>query len=162
MMNATTKTFNIAGSHVGNVIIEDETLRARFAKRMMALGISPNSFGVFMATAAYSPEGAKWVDGVVEYLDGNRKLFDAAVNAIPGLKSMPLQATYLAWVDFEDTGMTREEFTDRVQKDARIAVNHGPTFGKGGDTFLRFNIAAPRAQIEEACRRLKDAFSDLQ
>jgi cystathionine beta-lyase len=162
MMTATTKTFNLAGGHSGNVIIQDPDLRAKFAARMNAFGSSPNSFGLIMATAAYSPEGAAWVDDLVAYLDGNRKLFDAAVNAIPGLSSMDLQATYLAWVDFEDTGMSREEFTTRVEGDARIAVNHGTTFGKGGESFLRFNIATPRARIEEACNRLAEAFKDLQ
>jgi cystathionine beta-lyase len=162
MMTATTKTFNIAGSHSGNVIIQDAHLRARFEKRMMGMGLSPNSFGLFMATAAYSPEGAAWVDELVGYLNGNRQLFDAAVNAIPGLKSMALEATYLAWVDFEDTGMSREEFTRRVEQDACIAVNHGPTFGTGGETFLRFNLATPRARVKEACERLTQAFSDLQ
>ena len=162
MMTATTKTFNIAGSHSGNVIIEDPDLRARFGARIMALGISANSFGLFMATAAYSPQGAAWVDELVGYLDGNRQLFDAAINAIPGLRSMPLEATYLAWVDFSGTGMAREEFTNRVQQNAKIAVNHGPTFGKGSDSYLRFNIATPRARVEEACARMADAFSDLQ
>jgi cystathionine beta-lyase len=162
MMTATTKTFNIAGSHSGNVIIEDDALRAKFGARMMALGLSPNSFGLFMATAAYSPEGAAWVDELNTYLIGNKELFDAAVNAIPGLKSMNLEATYLAWVDFEGTGMDRQEFTDRVQGTAKIAVNHGPTFGTGGESFLRFNIATPRSVVQEACDRLAAAFSDLQ
>lgn len=162
MMTATTKTFNIAGSHSGNVIIADPVLREKFGARMAALGMSPNSFGLFMATAAYSPEGAAWVDDLITYLDGNRKLFDAAVNAIPGLRSMPLEATYLAWVDFTDTGMSREEFTNRVEQGAGIAANHGPTFGTGGDSFLRFNIATPRARVQEACDRLAEAFKDLQ
>lgn len=161
-MTATTKTFNIAGSHSGNVIIEDPDLRRQFGARMAALGLSPNSFGLFMAEAAYSPEGAAWVDDLRAYLDGNRKAFDAGVNAIPGLASMPLEATYLAWVDFSGTGMSRDEFTQRVQQDAKIAVNHGPTFGTGGDDFLRFNFAAPRAQIDEAVARLAKAFGDLQ
>ena len=162
MMTATTKTFNIAGSHSGNVIIEDPDLRAKFAARMAAMGLSANSFGLFMATAAYSPEGATWVDGLVEYLDGNREIFDAGVNAIPGLASMNLEATYLSWVDFDGTGMSREDFTKRVEKDAQIAVNHGPTFGTGGDTFLRFNIATPRSRVQEAVDRLAKAFNDLQ
>jgi cystathionine beta-lyase len=162
MMTATTKTFNIAGAHIGNVIIPDAALRQRFANRMMALGISPNSFGMHMATAAYSAEGAAWVDALMLYLDENRRVFDAGVNAIPGLASMPLEATYLAWVDFSGTGMDQAEFTGRVEKAAGIATNHGFTFGAGGETFLRFNIGAPRAQIVEAVRRLQQAFGDLQ
>ena len=162
MMTAATKTFNIAGSHTGNVIIADPVLRERFKARMMALGISPNSFGLNMVTAAYSPEGAAWVDDLVVYLDGNRKIFDAGVNAIPGLRSMPLESTYLAWVDFSGTGMPGEEFAARVEKGARIAVNHGGSFGKGGESFLRFNLATPRSVVQEAVERLRAAFADLQ
>ena len=162
MMTATTKTFNIAGSHSGNVIIEDPDLRRQFGARMAALGLSANSFGLFMAEAAYSPEGAVWVDELRNYLDANRRAFDEGVNAIPGLASMELESTYLAWVDFSGTGMTRDQFTNRVQQDAKIAANHGPTFGSGGENFLRFNFAAPRAQIDEAVARLSRAFGDLQ
>ena len=162
MMTATTKTFNIAGSHTGNVIIHDADLRARFAGRMAALGLSANSFGLFMTQAAYSPEGAEWVDALVEYLDGNRRLFDEGVNAIPGATSMPLEATYLAWVDFAGTGMSHDEVTNRIQSGARIAANHGPTFGKGGESWMRFNLATPRSRVAEAVERLQNAFADLQ
>ncbi len=162
MMTATTKTFNIAGAHSGNVIIADPALRARFAQRMSAMGISPNSFGMHMATAAYSPQGAAWVDDLMRYLDGNRRLFDEGVNAIPGVRSMALEATYLAWVDFSGTGMAPDEFINRVEKTAKIVTNHGASFGKGGDSFLRFNLACPRAQVAEAVSRLQKAFADLQ
>ncbi|PVA10896.1 aminotransferase [Pelagivirga sediminicola] len=162
MMTATTKTFNIAGSHTGNVIIPDTGMRARFAARMAAMGLSANSFGLFMTEAAYSPQGAAWVDALIGYLDGNRKVFDEGVNAIPGISSMALESTYLAWVDFAGTGMSRDEFTQRVQKDARIAANHGPTFGSGGESYLRFNLATPRARVIEAVERLQAAFRDLQ
>jgi cystathionine beta-lyase len=161
-MTATTKTFNIAGSHTGNVIIQDETLRARFAQTMLSVGLSPNSFGLVMTTAAYSPEGAQWVDALVEYLNENRRIFDEGINAIPGVESMPLEATYLAWVDFSGTGMTAEEYRARVEKTAMLAVNHGETFGAGGETFLRFNLATPRALVEQAVERMQSAFSDLQ
>ncbi len=162
MMTAPSKTFNIAGAHTGQVIIPDSDLRATFAKRMAGLGMSPNSFGLFMTEAAYSPAGAAWVDELTPYLDENRRLVDAAVNAIPGLKSMDMQSTYLAWIDFSGTGMARDEFTARVEQGARIAANHGPTFGKGGDSFLRFNFGTPRQVVAEAMERLTAAFSDLQ
>lgn len=162
MMTATTKTFNIAGAHSGNVIISNPNLRQKFSQRIKALGISPNSFGLFMATAAYSPEGAEWLDELLHYIDGNRVIFDKEVNKIPGLSSMPLEGTYLAWVDFSGTGMEEKEFIYRVQEKAKIAVNHGSTFGTGGEKFLRFNLATPRTIVVEATKRLKDAFSDLQ
>jgi cysteine-S-conjugate beta-lyase len=162
MMTATTKTFNIAGAHSGNVIIADPDLRAQFAARMNAMGVSPNSFGLFMANAAYSPEGAEWVDQLCLYLAENARIFDEGIAKIPGLKSMSLEATYLAWVDFAGTGMTQQEFIDRVQKVAKIAANHGTPFGAGGESFLRFNLATPRSLVIEAVDRLQAAFADLQ
>jgi cystathionine beta-lyase len=161
-LTAATKTFNIAGAHIGNAIIADKALRDRFKAALTARGISPGLFGMDMVAAAYSSEGADWVDALVDYLDGNRRLFDDGISAIPGLRSMPLQATYLSWVDFADTGMEPAEFTARVEKAARIAANHGATFGTGGESFLRFNIATPRARVAEAVSRLQAAFADLQ
>lgn len=161
-LTSATKTFNIAGAHIGNAIIADAALRRRYQAQMAALGLSPGLFGLPMVTAAYSPQGAEWVNALVEYLDGNRRLFDTAVAGIPGLRSMDLQATYLAWVDFAATGMTAQEFTARVQDHARIAANHGDSFGTGGESFLRFNLATPRSRVAEAAQRLQQAFADLQ
>jgi cystathionine beta-lyase len=127
-----------------------------------ALGISPNSFGMRMATAAYSPEGAAWVDALTRYLDGNRRLFDEGVNAIPGVRSMPLESTYLAWVDFSGLGMTSDELAKRLARDAGIAANAGPSFGTGGEGWMRLNLATPRARVEEAVERLHRAFGDVQ
>lgn len=162
MMTAATKTFNIAGAHIGNVIIANTALRAKFATRMMALGMSPNSFGMHMVEAAYSPQGAAWVDDLCAYLAGNARIFDDGVNAIPGLRSMGLEATYLAWVDLSGTGMAACEFKTRVEKSALICANYGESFGTGGETCLRFNLATPRARVIDAVARLQKAFGDLQ
>jgi cystathionine beta-lyase len=162
MLTATTKTFNLAGGLTGNVIIPDPALRERFAQKLMALGISANAFGMTMTTAAYSPEGAEWVDALVRYIDGNARVLGDGVGAIPGVRMMPLEATYLAWVDFSGTGMTQAQILDRVQGQAKIATNQGPSFGSGGEGFLRFNIATPRARVVEAVQRLQSAFADLQ
>jgi cystathionine beta-lyase len=85
------------------------------------------------------------VDELVTYLDGNRKVFDEGINAIPGLRSMPLQSTFLGWVDFSGTGMTQDEVMHRVRDVAKIGVNPGPSFGPGGEMFNRFNFAMRRA-----------------
>lgn len=161
MLTATSKTFNLAGGMTGNVIIADAGLRARFNATQAAAGASPNRFGILMATAAYEA-GDAWLDGLTDYLAGNAALFDEGVAAIPGVASMKLEATYLAWVDFAGTGMSAEEFTRRVERDARIAASYGHTFGAGGESFLRFNLATPRVRVAEAVARLQAAFADLQ
>ena len=161
MLTAATKTFNIAGTLTGNVIIPDPDLRKRFAAAHLATGTSPNRFGALMTTAAYE-HGDAWVDALCRYLAGNAEVLAAGIATIPGLRLMPLDATYLAWVDFSGTGMASAEFTARVEKDARIAASHGATFGVGGEGYLRFNIGTPRARVAEAVDRLNAAFADLQ
>lgn len=161
MLTATTKTFNIAGGLTGNAIVADEGLRAKLAARIAAAGGSPNRFGAIMATAAYA-EGDAWLDALRVYLAGNAQVFDAGIAAIPGLRSMPLQSTYLAWVDFRGLGMEQAEILRRLRDDARIAASPGPQFGGGGEGWMRFNLATPRARVVEAVGRLQAAFGDLQ
>ena len=85
-----------------------------------------------------------------------------ALARIPGAKSMKLQSTYLAWVDFSGMGLSAEDLHRRVEGQARIAANHGESFGLGGECWMRFNLATPSARIHEAVARLRDAFKDLQ
>jgi cysteine-S-conjugate beta-lyase len=75
---------------------------------------------------------------------------------------MRLDATYLAWVNFSGTGLKAEDVAKRVSERARIFVSPGPQFGPGGETWLRFNFATPRAILGEALDRLDDAFRDLR
>lgn len=157
---ATTKTFNLAGGMTGSMVIPDQALRRKLAKTHRAAGMSVNRFGMVMAEAAYL-HGADWLDELLVYLDGNRQLLSDELSQIPGVSLMPLQATYLCWVDFAGTGMAPAEFIGRIQ-DAGVAASHGSTFGAGGDSFMRFNIATPRAQLATAMQRLRTAFADLQ
>ena len=162
VLTSASKTFNIAGTRTGHATIPDDKLRASFDKTLAALDLSPNLFGVGLTTAAYSPEGAEWVDQVVKYVDGNHQHLLSSLNGSPGIKVMPMQSTYLAWVDFSGTGMEFSEINERVTNSAKIAASPGPAFGKGGEACLRFNIATTRANITEAVNRILAAFSDIQ
>ena len=113
-----------------------------------------------MAEAAYR-EGDAWLDALIPYLDRNRQLLNAAIGDIAGLSVMNLEATYLAWVDFSGTGMAREEFISRLTA-VGLAPSEGRTFGPEGELCMRFNIACRHALLDEAMRRLADAFSGLQ
>ncbi|MEM9756879.1 MAG: PatB family C-S lyase [Pseudomonadota bacterium] len=159
---AASKTFNLAGLRFGQMIIPDDTLRAKMAARMDALNYDPATLSATATIAALSPAGADWVDAQVAYLDANRQILDAGINAIPGLWSMPLEATFLAWIDFRGTGMEVDEIAARIRDDARIAVSPGPDFGPGGEGWNRMNFAMPRAMVEDAVARMQRAFGDLQ
>ena len=158
---ATTKTFNLAGTMIGSMVTADDHLRQKISSVAAAYGTSFNRLGMMMTETAWRT-GDAWLDALLPYLAENRRIFEEGVNQIAGVKAMSLDATYLCWVDFSDTGMDRAEFIRRVQNDAEIAANDGASFGHGGESFLRFNIACRRALVDEAVTRLHRAFDDLQ
>jgi cystathionine beta-lyase len=160
---AATKTFNLAGAHVGACITSNAALKHRLDARIAASGLgSYNRFGMIATEAAWRT-GEAWLDALLPYLAKNRDLFDTRIEAAaPGARSMHLDATYLAWVDFSGTNQAPEEIASRVKNRARIFTSPGEQFGPGGGTWLRFNFATPRPILEEALVRLEDAFGDLR
>jgi cysteine-S-conjugate beta-lyase len=160
---AATKTFNLAGAHVGACFTSNAALKRKLDARIAASGLgSYNRFGMIATEAAWRT-GEPWLDHLLPYLATSRDLFDARIEAaIPGARSMRLDATYLAWVDFSGTNLPPKEIADRVSKRARIFASPGEQFGPGGETWLRFNFATPRPILEDAISRLEDAFADLR
>jgi cysteine-S-conjugate beta-lyase len=160
---AATKTFNLAGAHVGACVTPNAALKRKLDARIAASGLgSYNAFGMIATEAAWRT-GAAWLTELLPYLRGNRNLFDTRIEAAaPGARSMRLDATYLAWVDFSGTGLSAEDVAKRVSGRARIFASPGSQFGPGGETWLRFNFATPRPILNEALDRLDDAFSDLR
>jgi cystathionine beta-lyase len=160
---AATKTFNLAGAHVGACIVTNPQLKRRLDARIQASGLgSYNGFGMIATEAAWRT-GEAWLDALLPYLARSRDLFHAGIEAgVPGARAMPLPATYLAWVDFSATGLSPQEVDARVKNRARIFASPGAQFGPGGDTWLRFNFATPRPILEQALARLTDAFADLR
>jgi len=156
---SSSKTFNIAGGLMGNVIIKDPKLRKKFQLAHQAVGTMPNLFGMQIAERVYL-EGGPWLDELLSYLEKNKKLFDNGISKISGLKSMKLSATYLAWVDFSGTNLSEKDIIYRVHHIAGIAASVGSNFGKGGEKFMRFNLACPQTRVFEALKRLEYAFSE--
>ncbi len=161
-MTSASKTFSIAGTRLGAVIIGDEPLRAQFTDTVRQADLHPNLLGVTLSRAAFSPAGAAWVDALMLYLADNYTVFRDGMGQIPGALVHHLEGTYLAWVDFSATGMTDAELWARVTGTARVVPSPGPDFGTGGSGGLRFNLGTQRARIDAAVGRLTQAFADLQ
>jgi cystathionine beta-lyase len=160
---AATKTFNLAGAHVGACITSNAELKRRVDARIAASGLgSYNRFGMIATEAAWRA-GEAWLDALLPYLTAARDFFDTRIEAAaPGARSMRLDATYLAWVDFSRTALQPDEVAARVKARARIFASPGQQFGPGGETWLRFNFATPRPILAQALDRLDDVFADLR
>ncbi len=154
LMTSTTKTFNIAGGLMGNVIIPNSELRKRFARANLATGETPNRFGMIMGEKAMEA-GDYWLKEVIEYIDNNRNIFDTKINSIPLVESMRLDATYLAWVDFTKLEIDENAIMKKLAVEAKIIAKPGSSFGEGGKKFIRFNLATSKDRIVEATKRIK-------
>ena len=159
--NSPSKAFNIAGLQTANIICHDPELRRRINRAININEVCDlNPFGVEALMAAYN-ESEEWLDELCLYLKGN---YDALCSffaeKLPQLKVMPLEGTYLAWVDIRATGMSSDELVDRLYNEAGVWVSSGamysPTWGEG---FIRINMACPRSQLMEGLERIEKTFS---
>ena len=159
IVTAPTKTFNLAGVQIANAIIKNPTLRRAFRKQILASGYSDVSIqGIVSAQAAYS-KGDVWLDALLKFIKGNIDFIDKFIKEnLKGVKLVPMEATYLAWLDFNGTSLSSEEIQDRIRNKARLWLNNGILFGKTGEKFQRLNLACPRSILVEALNRLKVAF----
>jgi cysteine-S-conjugate beta-lyase len=124
----------------------------------IGLGIA-NVFGIVAQEAAYS-SGEAWLEELLIYLRGNyRRLADFIAERLPVLSVLPLEGSYLAWIDCRKLGMSDAELKDFFLKDAKLWLDEGPMFGSGGSGFMRMNVACPRSVLDEALARLEGAFA---
>lgn len=159
---AATKTFNLAGAHIGGCIISNSKMRKQFRDVCNRSGLLSLPLFGMIATEAAQRHGDEWLSQLLPYLEANRDLLaERIVRAVPGSRPMHLQSTYLGWVDFAGTGLKKDDYMHRLTHKARIGVSPGPQFGPGGESWVRFNFATPRSIVSEALDRMEEAFKDL-
>ncbi len=157
---APSKTFNLAGLSTSNIVIPNPALRERFDAEVQSLGLGlSNTFGITACEAAYR-FGAPWLDALLPYLWENfRTLVSFARARLPWMNVLPLEGTYLAWLDCAKLGLSDSELVDFFGRKARVWCDEGVKFGSGGEGFMRMNIACPRSTLVEALERLERAAS---
>lgn len=157
---AASKTFNLAGLQQACCICMDEDVRHALRAQMDRAGVrSGNIFALEATRAAYS-EGDDWLDGLLDYLDGNRQHLQKLVaEYLPQAVLTPLEATYLGWIDLRAYGFHEDELMRRTIA-AGVQFTGGRFFGEQGDGFLRINIGCPRRNITEGIHRLAMALRD--
>jgi cystathionine beta-lyase len=141
---APSKTFNLPGLGCSFAIISDDALRRRF--RHVMAGIVPyvNLLGYTAALAAYR-DGDNWLAALLDYLRGNRDLVQETVNALPGLSMTSVEATYLAWIDARNLGVSDPA---AFFEEAGVGLSDGAEFASPG--FMRLNFGCPRPLLRRA------------
>lgn len=150
---APSKTFNIAGLGCSFAIIPDQTLREKFEKTKYGMMPMLSAFAMESALAAYK-DSESWRMELLKYLRANQSYLLKEINAIDGLKMEPLEATYLAWISFEATGIT--DFVTHLEKHG-VGVQDASIFG--GKGYFRLNFATQRANLVEAIKRIRESLN---
>lgn len=159
---APSKTFNLAGLQMSNIIIPNESIRLAYQNRLKKNAIMhPNAFGIVALKAAYN-ESEEWLKGVLRYVEANFDYMEHFIGEkIPQVKFSKPEGTYLAWLDFRGLGLDTKELEDFMQNKLKLALDEGYIFGEGGEGFERINVACPRAFIEDALTRIEKAIATL-
>lgn len=155
---APSKTFNIAGIVSSYCIVPNEELRNRLFSWMAANELDePHIFAPIATMAAFN-EGEEWRRQMLHYIEGNIMFVeDYLKENLPQIKPLRPQASFLVWLDCRGLHLQHDALVHLFVDEAGLALNDGEMFGKGGEGFMRMNIASPRAVLREALGRLKDA-----
>lgn len=153
--NSITKTFNVPGVILSNLLIPDQGIRERMKETMDRWGLhNPNIFAAGIMEAAYT-QCDEWIEQVNAYLDENYEFLKKYLEKnMPELEVIPSEGTYMAWVQTEKLQISPEELEKFFIEDAKVSVYMGSRYGKHTDSFIRINIATSRSYLQEALERI--------
>lgn len=157
ILNSPSKSFNIAGLQTANIICQDAATRRRINRAINIHEVCDlNPFGPVALIAAYK-ESEDWIDELCPYIWGNyTALCDFVAKHLPQWKVMPMEGTYLAWVDVSGVcGDSVATYCEDLIKQTKVWLNPGTMYGKeSGKGYLRINLACPRSLLIEALERI--------
>ncbi len=158
-----TKTFNIAGLQASFATFPRKEELERFDHELGILDIKRNNpFSLVAFETAYT-KCDEWVDQLNEFLNSNMDYtIDFIKNRIPEIKICKAEGTYLLWLDFSSLGFTKEELSEFMKREAKVAMDDGYWFGDNGIGYERMNIACPKYMLEEGLTRIEKAVKSLR
>jgi cystathionine beta-lyase len=157
---AASKAWNLAGLKCAQIVLSNEDDIAIWKADGGWTAHGASTLGVIASIAAFNT-GQEWLDGVISYLDTNRRVLGEMVSdLLPGVKYTMPEGTYLTWLDFGDTPLDGELGTFFRDK-ARVAVTDGSACGEVGKRAVRFNIAMPRPLLEQAVQQMATAIRTM-
>lgn len=152
---APSKSFNIAGLQASNIVISDKAIREKVLKeRTATCNHHLNIMSIEAVKAAYK-DSEEWLEGMLKYLKRNIEILKEAFPKDYKITALDMDGTYLAWLDCRKLNLSVDELNDLFLNKAGVWLHNGATFGKGGEGFMRMNLACPVSVLEEAIKRIK-------
>lgn len=154
---APTKTFNMAGIQTAAVVVPEKNLRHKVWRALNTDEVAePNTFAISAAIAAYS-EGEEWLDELRQYISHNKNIvYDYVEKNIPQINVVKSDATYLLWLDCSAITTDSRRLAAGIRRKTGLYLSAGSVYGKGGEQFLRLNIACAKSVLMDGLERLRD------
>lgn len=158
VLQAPSKTYNIAGMGYAFAIIENADTRKKFCAARGHTLSEINCLAFYSAEAAYK-QGEPWRQELLTYLKRNRDtVTDFVRNELTGCSIPDMDATYLALIDTSKLGLKNPALF--IEKNAQVWVNDGKAFGAPGQ--FRFNFGCPHARVLEGLDKIKSALDSYK
>ncbi|MGM9532593.1 aminotransferase class I/II-fold pyridoxal phosphate-dependent enzyme, partial [Intestinibacter sp.] len=148
---APSKTFNMAGFMISNIIIPNEKIRSIYKDRHYDF---ENPLSVAAAQAAYT-DGYDWLCELKDYLDENFRFTKEYLSKnLPKAVMQISEATYLGWVNIGEYVEEDEDLPLLFANHAGVLLEGGDMFVRNSNGFIRLNLACPRSILEEGLKRI--------
>lgn len=159
-LNSFSKGFNMTGWRVGNIVAPEHLIRVmQFINDNVCFTVP----SISQRAAVYAIRHRHEIqpDIVEEY---RKRMYYASerASAIPGMHVIyPPKGAFYLFPSIKATGLTSEEATELVLKEAHVLVLPGNAFGKCGEGHLRMSLTVSMEEIREAFDRIEkmDIFS---
>lgn len=153
VVNAPSKTFNLASLLNAHIIIPDEKLRNQFDQKIKTFQqTETNLLGQLAGKTAYET-GGEWFDDLLVVIKKNYAYLEKRLKEIPEISYAPLEGSYLAWLDLRKIIAT-EDVKKVVQDEAGLAVDYGEWFSEDCHGFIRLNLGTTPEILEKALDQL--------
>ncbi len=154
------KPFNIAGLHCAYVLCDNKDLRERIFQSININEICDgNAFGYAALIAAYT-KCDDWLYALNDYIQKNYMyLVEFMRMNFKDLIVLPLESTYLAFVDCKALGLCDVEIKEKLLKESGLYINDGSMYHCKEKSFIRINLACPLCVLKDALSRFKKTFT---
>ena len=153
VVNGFSKTFSMTGWRMGFACGPGELMKQITKIHQFAIMCAPTTAQYAAIEALRHGDDA--VEAMKEEYDMRRRLIVAGFNRL-GLTCREPKGAFYAFPCIRSTGMTSDEFCEKLLYAERVAVVPGTAFGKGGEGFFRASYCYSTNHIKEALRRIEN------
>lgn len=155
VMNGFSKTYAMTGWRVGYLCADARMISLMLKVHQYSTTCGTTFVQAGLAKAMNQSETKAEAKAMFEEFAKRRTIVTQELDTIPQLQYTKPQGAFYIFIDVTKTGLSGQEFCDRLLAEQLVAAVPGIGLGKGFDSFIRISYAASEADLIEAMKRIK-------